>query len=158
MNIFILDLDPFKAAEYHCDKHVIKMILESCQMLSTACRLSGCGDVGYKATHINHPSSLWARDTIDNWLWLRNLAEGLNTQYQKRYCKAINHKSYDVIKTLPLPHISKTGLSTFAQAMPDGYKNDDVVKAYRSYYINEKNSFAKWDKLCNVPEWWIVKK
>jgi len=154
MNIFVLDLDPYKAAEYTCDRHVVKMILEGCQLLSTACRLSGHHDVGYKITHQNHPCSIWTRNTIDNWRWLRDLTDALNKQYQKRYCKAINHKSYDVMLTLPEPLIHKKGLTTFAQCMPEGYRDPDPVKAYRSYYIGEKAKMAKWDKLGNTPKWW----
>jgi hypothetical protein len=154
MNIFVLDLDPYKAAEYHCDAHCVKMILESAQMLSTACRLGGHQDVGYKITHQNHPSTVWTRNSIENWRWLRCLADGLNKQYQKRYAKGINHKSYDVILSLPEPHFTKKELTPFAQCMPDTYKHSDAVKAYREYYVGEKVKMAKWDKLGNTPKWW----
>ena len=83
MNIFVLDKDIKKCAQYHCDRHVIKMILESSQMLSTACRMNGVHD-GYKATHISHPCSIWVRESLDNWFWLRDLVTELNEEYKYR--------------------------------------------------------------------------
>lgn len=68
MNIFVLDSDPEIAAKYHTDKHVIKMILESAQMMSTVVRYVGL-DAGYKSTHLNHPCTIWARTSLSNWLW-----------------------------------------------------------------------------------------
>ena len=153
MNIFVLDSDIKKCTEYHCDKHVIKMIVESTQMLSTACRLSGVEE-GYKATHINHPCNVWCRSSLSNWLWLRDLVIALNEEYRYRYEKNINHKSYDAAMNLPLPKIKDHGLTSFAQAMPDRYKHVNSIKAYRNYYINEKSNMAFWKKR-NVPYWFI---
>jgi hypothetical protein len=153
MNIFVLDLNPIKAAEYHCDKHICKLLLESCQMMSTVCRSNG-HDVGYKATHKNHPATLWCGESRSNWLWLKHLAEGLNEQYKQRFNKTVNHKSFDVIQQLPVPNIIDKGVTAFAQAMPECYKNIDPVVAYRSYYKNEKKTFATWKKINNTPEWW----
>ena len=72
MNIFVLDEDVEKCAEYHCDKHVIKMILESAQMMSAVVRLNG-HDTGYKLTHKNHPCTIWARKSLSNYIWLKSL-------------------------------------------------------------------------------------
>lgn len=151
MNIFVLDNDVAKCAEYHCDKHVVKMILESAQILSTVCRQSGL-DVGYKPTHSHHPCTIWAGESLDNWIWLRNLTASLNAEYRYRYEKSNNHKSYDLVATLPLPNIPDIGLTPFAQAMPDKYKHDDAVVAYRNYYVNEKSDFLKWTKR-GAPLW-----
>ena len=151
MNIFILDKEVEKCAEYHCDKHVIKMILESAQMLSAVVRLNG-HDIGYKLTHKNHPCTIWARESLSNYNWLVRLTRLLNYEYRYRYDKDINHKSYDLVKTLPTPKIPDIGLTAFAQAMPDQYKNENVVKAYRDYYINEKSSFLTWTKR-KKPKW-----
>ncbi len=145
MNIFVLDEKVEKCAEYHCDKHVIKMILESAQMLSAVVRLNGY-DVGYKLTHKNHPCTKWARESLSNYNWLVRLTRLLNYEYRYRYDKDINHKSYDLVKTLPIPDLPDIGLTPFAQAMPDQYKNKNAVKAYRDYYINEKSSFLTWTK------------
>ena len=151
MNIFILDKEVEKCAEYHCDKHVIKMILESAQMLSAVVRLNG-HDIGYKLTHKNHPCTIWARESLSNYNWLVRLTRLLNYEYRYRYDKDINHKSYDLVKTLPIPDLPDIGLTPFAQAMPEQYKNKNAVKAYRDYYINEKSSFLTWTKR-KKPTW-----
>lgn len=154
MNIFVLDSNIKQCAEYHTDKHIIKMILESAQMLSTACRLSGI-DAGYKTTHKNHPCTKWVRESLSNWLWLRLLTKELNNEYRYRYDKSVNHKSYDVILSLPLPNIPDKGLTQFPQAMPNEYKNNNPIKAYRKYYIGEKQHFANWTK--REPPFWFKK-
>ena len=151
MNIFVLDKKIEKCAEYHCDKHVIKMILESAQMMSAVVRLNGY-DEGYKLTHKNHPCTIWARKSLSNYMWLFKLVERLNAEYRYRYDKGVNHKSYDMVKTLPIPDLPVIGLTPFAQAMPDQYRNKNAVKAYRDYYINEKSSFLTWTKR-KTPEW-----
>lgn len=151
MNIFILDSNIKHCAEFHADKHIIKMILESAQMLSTACRLSGI-DAGYKSTHKNHPCTKWVRESLSNWLWLKLLNKELNNEYRYRYNKSVNHKSYDVILSLPLPNIPDKGLTQFPQAMPNEYKNSNPIIAYRKYYIGEKQHFANWTKR-EIPYW-----
>jgi hypothetical protein len=151
MNIFVLDYDIMKCAAYHNDRHCVKMILESAQMLSTACRLSGL-DVGYKATHINHPANKWTRNSLYNWLWLRELVINLNSEWKRRFNHHENHKSYEVVMSLPYPKINDIGLTDFAQAMPDQYRNKDTVDAYRNYYIGEKRDIANWKN--NIPWWW----
>ena len=150
MNIFVLDLNPKLAAQYHVDKHVIKMILESAQMLSTAVRLSGI-DFGYKITHKNHPCSIWTRTSLSNWLWLGSLSYYLNEEYKFRFDHNYNHRSFDLILQLPIPNIPDIGLTDFAQAMPDKYKNQNIVDAYRNYYI-EKQHIFQWTKR-GIPDW-----
>jgi hypothetical protein len=152
MNIFILDINPTKCAQYHNSRHVIKMILEHVQMLSTACRLSGL-DIGYKATHRNHPCSIWVRESLSNWLWLKELTTCLNDEYKYRYNKLINHKSFDVMMTLPEPSIPGIGLTKMAMAMPDQYRNDNVVQAYRDYYTGDKQHLADWG-IQKIPDWY----
>lgn len=151
MNIFLLDLNHTKNAEYHVDKHVVKMILESAQLLSTAVRFSGI-DAGYKASYINHPCAIWTRRSLANWSWLRDLTTILNEEYKYRYNKKVNHKSFDVVKTLPQPNIEDIGLTEFALAMPTHYKSTDPVQAYRNYYIGEKDHLFSWTKR-EIPEW-----
>jgi hypothetical protein len=160
MNIFFLDKSPEISAQYHCDKHVIKMILESAQMLSTAVRLNFNEEKyakkelekAYKITHQKHPSTLWTAKSLDNWLWLKELAFYLNKEYQFRYSKSINHKSFDVVQNLPIPKIPAIGLTEFPQAMPDKYKNSDPIIAYKNYYIGEKARFCKYTKRA-IPDW-----
>lgn len=136
MNIFALDSDPRKAAEYHNDKHVVKMILESAQLLCSAHHMSG-SDAPYKLTHKNHPSSLWCRETKENYLWLYELAENLCAEYTFRTGKV--HKTEEKIKLLKTPPTLPFGqLTKFALAMPEEYKSEDPVESYRNYYRNEK--------------------
>lgn len=157
MNIFILDQNPIKAAQYHNDKHTIKMILEHTQMLSTAIRICSNDKVEgiYKIAHINHPCSKWTRETRSNFLWLCEMTEELFQEYTRRYNK--NHKSYDTyIKCRNNANYIPIGYITpFAQAMPEEYKDKDPVKAYRTYYLKDKKEFSKW-KLGNIPDWWNV--
>lgn len=144
MNIFILDSDHKKNVQYYCDKHVVKMILEHAQMLSTAVRLSGI-DAGYKSTHINHPCNIWVRESLSNWFWLRELTGYLHGEWLYRFQKNKFHKSFEMIRDiLPIPNIEDKGLTPFVQAVPEQYKCDDPVKTYRQYYINEKQHLYKW--------------
>ena len=157
MNIFILSNDPKEAAQFHCDKHAIKMILEHTQMLSTAIRVhsNDTVDTVYKKAHLNHPCSIWTRKTRNNFLWLCEMTEELFQEYTKRYGK--QHKSYPIFE-LCKNHanlIPEGELTNFALAMPLEYKDKDPVKAYRTYYIKDKKDFATW-KLGNKPDWFIV--
>ena len=151
MNIFVLDKNIKSAAEYHADKHVVKMILETAQIMSAVVRISGI-DEGYRLTHKNHPCTKWARESLSNYLWLYDLGFWLNIEYRYRFNHNINHKSFDVIDNLPEPNIKDIGLTPFAQAMPDQYKNVDPVVAYRAYYNGEKKHLHKWTKR-NIPFW-----
>lgn len=154
MNIFILDTDIRTCARYHADQHVIKMILESAQMLCTAINVSG-GSAPYKSTHVNHPCTLWARASLSNWCWLRRLALALNDEYHYRFAATGDHRSAEVVRRLSQPHILDTGLTPFAQAMPAQYRvPGDAVTAYRRFYIGEKAYFAKWTRR-RKPRWFV---
>lgn len=143
MNIFVVDLNPVEAAQQLVDKHVIKMILESAQMLCGASSI----ETPYKKTHLNHPCSKCVRESRDNFDWLVTHALALNDEYRFRFNKNRDHASVAIIRwcveniRMSLPQI---GLTTFAQAVPEKYKHDDVVTAYRNYYIAEKTSIAIW--------------
>jgi hypothetical protein len=153
MNIFLLDLNFENNARYHVDKHVVKMPLESAQILSTAVRLSGI-DAGYKATHANHPCTKWARESLSNWHWLKTLAFYLNEEWCYRYNHHhFNHKAYEMIKWLPEPNIEDIGLTPFAICMAEEFKiSNDPVMCYRNYYNNGKKHLFSW-KNREVPEW-----
>jgi hypothetical protein len=175
MNIFVLAEDAAESARMMCDKHVIKMILESCQLLSTAHHvLDGdelhvnTGKRKYKtyictkknickATMINHPCTIWTRETRANYIWLWRHAYALCKEYTRRYKKvhAMEQMLMDELYDPPI-NIAKGKITPFAQAMPDQYKDTNAVVAYRKYYINEKVRFAKWkDSL--PPEWFVSK-
>ncbi len=109
MNIFFLDQDIKHCAQYHCDQRVIKMILESTQILSTVLHLNGINGP-YKPSHQQHPCIIWARQSLQNWLWLRKLVFALNSEYKYRYGSVINRKSYDVSKILRVPPLPDIGV------------------------------------------------
>lgn len=158
MNLFVLHESPYFAAKDHCDKHVVKMILETAQMLCTAHHVLD-GDIVpdgiYKATHKNHPCSVWIRESSANYMWAAALFFCLCNEYTQRYGKI--HKSHTKIRhiALSLPANIPIGKKTpFALAMPDKYKCDDPVQAYRNYYANEKYPIAKWN-YSPTPSWFI---
>ena len=151
MNIFVLHHNPTIAAQMQCDKHVVKMILETAQMLCTVAHEHSF-NAPYKATHKKHPCTLWAAQSKENWNWLIKHGLGLCAEYTKRYGRV--HKSQQHIEwcqTLPI-ELTDTGLTQFAQAMPIEYKNPCAVTAYRAYYHGEKAKFATWKT--EAPHWW----
>jgi hypothetical protein len=152
MNIFVLDRDIETCARYHADQHVVKMILESAQMLCTVLNEHGI-PAPYRPTHRRHPCTLWAGASLANWRWLRALGLHLNEEYKYRYQKGRDHKSALVMRKLPLPPLPERGLTPFAQAMPEQYKvPGDAVQAYRNFYVGEKSAFATWTRR-EVPDW-----
>lgn len=183
MNIFYLDHDPERAAQYHCDKHVVKMILESAQLLSTAHRvLDGVmvndkryvqgslparwrnvklwrldnefNDVYYSASHVNHPSAVWVRTSGEHYIWLHNLFEYLLEEYTYRYGKT--HKCESMLQPLRRfpANIPNVEFQEPPQCMPDDSKDSNSsVIGYRNYYINHKARFAKWS-VRPTPFWW----
>jgi len=144
MNLFFLDREIDNAVKYHCDKHVVKMCLETAQLLCTS--LDRYGMVGpYKPTHKRHPTALWTGDSIDHYLWLRVFGLTLCREYTWRYRKV--HASANVIETLPVdPPFPDAGWKDPPQAMPEKFKGDDPVGAYRRFYKAEKSRFALWTR------------
>jgi hypothetical protein len=153
VNIFLLDKDPIKCAQYHCDSHVIKMILESAQLLSTAHHVLG-GDGGvYKKTHENHPCAVWVRETRANYCYLWFLMTCLGKEYTYRYGKT--HKTLvDHKDTLANPPGKLQGVlvSDLPKCMPEHCKSEDVVESYRNYYVKEKSDLLKYTKR-EIPLW-----
>ena len=154
MNIFYLHKDPVVAAQMSCDKHVVKMILESAQMLCTVLWTNG-QSAPYKPVHAKHPCTLWAGASLENWLWLKELSIYLNEEFCWRYNRSVSHKSVEVVNELSPPIIESKGLQQHPQCMPNEYRvTDDPITAYRNYYVGEKH-FAKWTKR-EVPDWWTI--
>lgn len=152
MNIFILDMNHKKNAEYHTDKHIVKMITETAQLLCSVYYFTNHPELSsYKLTHKNHPCSIWCRESLSNWVWLRDLGLALYDEYKYRYNNKI-HKSGEVIRNLLIPNLIDKGLTKFPQAMPLEYKELDPVKAYRNYYKGDKTHLFKWTKR-TVPYW-----
>ena len=144
MNIFYLDKDPLTAAVVQYNKHVVKMILESAQMLCTAHHeLLHDPDVPYKPAHVNHPSTIWARENHYQYQWLYWHMMALGDEYKKRY----NKEHLSITKCKECLSFSPYGikLGKFKQppqAMPDEYKDKCSIQAYWNYYIGEKNVVA----------------
>ncbi|WP_207062286.1 pyrimidine dimer DNA glycosylase/endonuclease V [Motiliproteus sp. SC1-56] len=152
MNIFILDLEIEPCARYHCDQHVVKMILEQVQILCTALHHHGFTPP-YRPTHDKHPCVRWAAESYDNMRWLRALTEALNREYRYRYRKERDHASMKVLQEVSRFRIESQGLTPFAQAMPETYRQPgDPVAAYRAFYRHEKAAFARWTRRA-APAW-----
>ena len=166
MNIFVLDECPVISAQMQCDKHIVKMPLETAQMLCSVFHRHGQGHlVPYREVHKNHPCTLWTGDSVDNFIWLWKHGMELCFEYTRRYNKI--HKCQQVIMDL-----SKTDLGTLQyqdmemtphpQCMPDKYKSTELrihsntVRAYRRYYVNDKKDIAKWEKSRPMPDWYDV--
>ena len=154
MNIFYLDKCPVKAAQLQYNKHVVKMILESAQMLCTAHhvldnRVRLLDDIPYKIAHVNHPSTKWVRENSLHYDWLYNHMRALGDEYTKRYGKT--HLSITKCKDLVYlpPGIPTVMFNQPPQCMPDEYKNECSIQAYWNYYIGEKHVVAnlKTEKL-----------
>ena len=141
MNIFLLDWNPQKAAEYHCDKHVVKMILECAQLLYCAHWVINPQYVpedAYKKTHPNHPSAIWTRESIENYEFVQELAMELCKEYTFRYEKIHKtQKHIDWLRTPPLD-IPAIKMTPFRLAMPDKYKQEDPVESYKMFYRESK--------------------
>lgn len=152
MNIFVLSQDPKKAAQMQCDKHVVKMVLETAQLL---CSPFEKGKAPYKRSHYNHPSSIWARTSKENYQWLIDHGLELCKEYSYRYGRI--HKSEDIIrwcqKNMKYLSFPMKGRTPFVQVMNPKYKGKNAVSAYRKYYVHEKRNIAYWSKR-EIPKWW----
>jgi hypothetical protein len=180
MNIFYLDHDVVKCAEMHNDKHVVKMILEYAQLLSTAHRVldgiltDGVSQSGrkrkqyilsdereqvlYSATHLHHPSAVWVRQSAMNYRWLYTMLVALCKEYTYRYDKVHKCEREGLVAQLArLPDtITSAPFTQPTPAMPDEVKIvNDSLASYRNYYINNKTHLASWKKR-PTPEWYIA--
>ena len=159
MNIFAVQQCPAKSASDLCDQHIVKMPIETAQMISTNLHLLGLPHE-YKPCYQNHPCTIWARQSYENFNWLISHGLALCYTYSQRYKKV--HKSQNIIqnalKTLKdailrgVIHFPECHLTPFAQAMPDQYKSKNPIQAYRNYYKAEKLGFARW-KHSERPSW-----
>lgn len=186
MNIFFLSLNPKTCAIWHCNEHCIKMILEYFQILSTTHRyLDGelyyskskngrklkryrlknkhMEEKLYKATHINHPSVKWARQSRENYKWLYKLTVFLCMEYSRRY-KKVHASELRLIECLccyPKGIPKNISFSAPPLAMPEEYKVTleiptikESIESYRIFYNYSKIKFATWKQ--NEIPWWIT--
>lgn len=164
MNIFVLHPNAEIAAQMHCDKHVPKMCVEAAQMMASALRRHGAtdeempltkSDTPYKGGYAHHPCTVWVGDSEGNFVWMAVHAQELLSEYTKRFGK-VHACQTPIFEMVDLGYIMSDdwpeGKTPFAQAMPDEYRNDDPVVAYRAYYHSKQ--FAKWEKGTPAPDWW----
>jgi hypothetical protein len=160
MNIFYFSDCPIESAQAQPDKMLVKMPLETAQMLSTAHRVLDGDEYAdanglYKTAYKNHPCTIWARESSSNYFWLYLHFVALGNEYTYRYDKT--HASITKLQE-PLAKVPSSivqgEMTSLAQAMPEQYKDSDSIKAYRNYCINEKH-YAKWEKRRDKPTWWI---
>ena len=181
MNIFYVDKDPIKAAKMLVDKHVVKMILESAQMLCTAKRVldgteytdktkngrkirrwrldnSNEEAIIYNAGWLGHPSTQWVMKSAYNYVWLYQHMMALNEEYKLRYGHTKDHmciqKLGQLLKTPPKNAKINVKGTDATPAMPDECKvPGDSVASYRKYYIMKKRRFATWKSPAKMPDW-----
>ena len=161
MNIFILHSDPRLAARMLCDKHCSKMIVETAQMMAAGLIAHGVepnempltkGGTPYRGGYANHPCTRWSYESRANFVWLAQHGWWLCQEYTLRYGKV--HACQSPIEQMWFldKRITEGELTPFAQAMPDEFRDDDAVVAYRAYYHSKQ--FAKWNKGTPAPDWW----
>jgi len=152
MNLFILDYDIDKNAQYHVDKHM-KMLLEAMQLICTTFHHQGV-EAPYRSTHVNHPCSIFTRSSKDNFQYVVDYVFALSKENIIRYDKV--HASSLLLKWVAnnrhLLSFPKVNMTEFALAMPDQYKTSDAVKSYRNYYNGEKTHIFKWTNR-KQPDW-----
>lgn len=181
MNIFFLSRNPERAAEYMCDKHVVKMVLETAQLLSTAHRILDGREIMvpttdtlgrkrwkkhyeladsregklYKVSHANHPCSVWVRQNSEHYRWLYRHFKALCSQYTLRYGKTHASARLQHVLQQPPQSIPRGEFEDPPQVMPEEYQCGDTVVAYRQYYIKDKAYMAKWTRT-PIPVWWVA--
>jgi hypothetical protein len=157
VNLFVLDRDPAIAARWQCDRHVVKMTLESAQILCSAAHLNG-HEAPYRPTHLEHPCVLWTAATRGNWRWVVAHGLALAAEYERRYGRT--HKSLAVLQWAQAsgagPRHGRR--QRFAIATPEEYRSADPVASYRAYYLGEKAGFATWRAPACPPPWWRPRK
>jgi len=174
MNIFYLHSNPSEAALMHNDKHCVKMILESAQMLCTTHRhldqfyapnekgdyvftkigiMKDNESVVYKTAHLNHPSTKWVRKSLPHYQYLYDLFVALCDEYTHRYGKThLTDTKLRKLLATPPQNILDNGFQEPPQCMPMVYKNEDTITAYRTYYMKAKLSFMTYTKR-ETPTW-----
>ena len=153
MNIFAVDSNPIIAAIALADRHVPKMTLETAQML---CSIFPPGEARYRRTHYNHPCTVWSRQRFANYEWLYH--HGMALARECTYRWGTNHKSKEVIEEcwsqVSTRMFAEEGhMTPFAQAMPEEFRGNDPVEAYRRYYREAKRPLHRWTK--REPPTWL---
>lgn len=149
MNIFIMDWDVNRCAQWHGDKHLGKMILEGTQLLCNAHHWLG-SPAPYRPTHMNHPCSVWARMYLDHWVYLRQLVLAMGREWTHRF--GTTHKSATTAASLRYPNLPRGWINP-PLVVPEKYQWGSVPISYRLYYLHEKKAMHKWTR--RKAPWWI---
>ena len=155
MNIFHLDKNPQLCAKWLCDKHCVKMVLETAQMLSTAYqRHYGLKDDLYKPAYPKHPMTIWVGNSGANFYFTMKLFDALLDEYTYRYNKF--HKSSKINLLLNSKYLKwhdmRGDFIIPPLCMPEEYKIGDYVESYKKYYIGAKKYMAKYN-YSESPHW-----
>ncbi|WP_341794884.1 pyrimidine dimer DNA glycosylase/endonuclease V [Rickettsia endosymbiont of Rhinocyllus conicus] len=155
MNIFVTDISPIVSAQALDDKRVVKMILESAQLLSSAIFINSqsiYNDI-YKPTHLKHPCTIWTSVNIANWNWLFKHLEALCLEYKFRFNKL--HKTEILLSTLPKYnyYLPNGTITTFINYTRSKILNLDFTSVSNVCIAYQKYLSAKWyhDKI--KPRW-----
>ena len=162
MNIFAIEktkeghIDWVRSAQSQDNYRVVKMVLESCQMLCTNLNhLYGDKVSPYRSCHLNHPSTKWARESSLNFELLIEHTMALLDEYTERFSKT--HKCQGVLdKIIDLYNPSMFPLSVetkLPMCMPDEYKGDCIVESYRAFYSSKPKIRYPKDK---IPNWFLA--
>lgn len=164
MNIFVLDQNPTLCAQYHNDKHVARAIMEISQLLCTAhVYLDGLPTARARVQgllaplHTSHKFAVWVRANRYNYEWAWKVLCALHAEYYERFGNGV-HSSRELCTQLsvyPLNCSAASARTPQPQAMPRHYHGDDVVRAYRRYYIHDKAHLATWSSPAKTPKWWL---
>ena len=156
MNIFYIDSNPIVAAQQLSDDHIRKMQIESAQMCCTAHWAVG-SEAPYKKAHFNHPSTIWTRQSIQHYNWLVEHGLEICKEFTLRYGK--HHKTQDVLEWLQAnkPNLPDNEFVAPPLCMPDQYKKDNAIDAYRNFYVKDKLAVKKldWKKIPEKKPLWV---
>ena len=168
MNIFFLSRKASRCARWHCDKHVVKMMLETAQLLYTAhwvldvepdfatAPRRGDGEIGYRPIrNVRHPCAIWVRESLRHYSWLADLGVALCAEYRHRFGQGRQHSCEEHIFWLYAHRpaaIEDRGWKQPAQAMPAEWRRADSVAAYRAYYKGGKSHLLSYTAR-GVPHW-----
>jgi hypothetical protein len=151
LNIFVTNQFPAESATCLPDKHIVKMPLECCQMLSivasswyhgygTLPKADGTPYSTAKGAFRNHPCTKWAAASIHNAYWLIKHGMNLCDEYHLRYDK--QHSCYNTLlhAYYLFPKGKITEVTSFVRAMPDEFKLDTTIDTFTAYkmYISSK--------------------
>lgn len=167
MNIFYVDSNPTVAAQSLCNRHVVKMISESANILLWKCKKEGYelplskSGTPVKLSHENHPATKWALESWGNYKWLYEHLFAMLFEYytrykQKHFCETYMNYLYDIRNRLDFDKEEQTHFKGCFGNLNEqcGNKDMSTVDGYRLYYWLDKSSFARWPSVDKIPVWW----